>query len=436
MNAIDLLFASLLAASVPVVVGYYLKRPGFSTEFRSKVILGGVLWVLYCLVSDQLLYLIFCTRADAGCHEYVAMSMAETMRAGDWDKIREYLRPGNQIYHAYVALVFYLTGATVLTINIINGYLAFLGGLVLARHFRGCWMDFWGGKLPGGRLSGLFNIRKNAWLFLLIIFFPSVIFWTSANLKEGMMYWAICTVFSRIRPAMGGVWGFFSPSAVIAVTLGGLLRPHVMVAWAVAVASVGLFQRGSRSYALLILISLPLLASSFRVQTDVDLMAGQGLSYAYGHLATLAQYKAGSDVEFEGGKPIFFLSGVVATFFRPFPWNVHSFRMAFSSVETWLTTLFMISIWIRMKGFERLSMLKMPEIRVALVACVLFCIFLSFLPNDGLMVRQRVQVVPALLALLVLPYLKRYVGRQRVRIEKLLEWLPYLPRNGKARSAV
>ena len=246
MNAIDLLFASLLAASVPVVVGYYLKRPGFSTAFRSKVILGGVLWVLYCLVSDQLLYLIFGTRADAGGHEYVAMSMAETMSAGDWDKIREYLRPGNQIYHAYVALVFYLTGATVLTINIINGYLAFLGGLVLARHFRGCWMDFWGGKLPGGRLSGLFNIRKNAWLFLLIIFFPSVIFWTSANLKEGMMYWAICTVFSRIRPAMGGVWGFFSPSAVIAVTVGGLLRPHVMVAWAVAVASVGLFQRGSR----------------------------------------------------------------------------------------------------------------------------------------------------------------------------------------------
>jgi hypothetical protein len=96
----------------------------------------------------------------------------------------------------------------------------------------------------------------------------------------------------------------------------------------------------------------------------------------------------------------------------------------------------MISSWIRMKGFERLSMLKMPEIRVALVACVLFCIFLSFLPNDGLMVRQRVQVVPALLALLVLPYLKRDVGRQRVRIEKLLEWLPYLPRNGKARSAV
>ncbi len=434
MNAIDFIFTVILAASVPVVVGYYLKSPGFSRTFRNKVIFGGVLWVLYCLASDQLLNLIFGTRADAAGHEWWAMRLVNAMEGGDWETVRAYLKPGNQLYHTYVALVFFLTGATVLTINIINGYLAFLGGLVLARQFRSCWMDFWGGKLPSGPLAGVFNIRKNGWLFLLIIFFPSVIFWTSTNLKEGMMYWAICTVFSRIRPAMGGLWGFASPSGVIAVAVGGLLRPHVMVAWAVAVASVSFFYRGSRSYAFLILISLPLLASSFRVQTDVDLMAGKGLHYAYEHLASMAQNPAGSDIDLEGGRPTPFISGVAATFFRPLPWHVHSLRMAFSCVETWLTTLLMISVWLRMSGSERISMLKLPEIGVAAVACCLFCIFLSFLPNDGLMVRQRVQVVPALLALLVLPYLKKDVAWQQVKLKKLTDWLAYMARLRRAGS--
>ena len=39
--------------------------------------------------------------------------------------------------------------------------------------------------------------------------------------------------------------------------------------------------------------------------------------------------------------------------------------------------------------------LKLSEVQVAIVASILFCIFFSYLPNDGLMVRQRVQVAPA-----------------------------------------
>ncbi len=48
---------------------------------------------------------------------------------------------------------------------------------------------------------------------------------------------------------------------------------------------------------------------------------------------------------------------------------------------------------------EGRASLKLSEVQVALLAALLFCVFFSYLPNEGLIVRQRVQAVPALLAL-------------------------------------
>ena len=66
---------------------------------------------------------------------------------------------------------------------------------------------------------------------------------------------------------------------------------------------------------------------------------------------------------------------------------------------------------------EGRSSLKLSEVQVAILASILFCIFFSYLPNEGLMVRQRVQAVPVLLTLVVLPRWQRRDFQRRLQAQ-------------------
>jgi len=60
-----------------------------------------------------------------------------------------------------------------------------------------------------------------------------------------------------------------------------------------------------------------------------------------------------------------------------------------------------------MTPWERRLALKTPAIQAAILVCIVFSIFFTYLPNEGLMVRQRVQMIPALLVLSLFPILLR-----------------------------
>jgi hypothetical protein len=91
--------------------------------------------------------------------------------------------------------------------------------------------------------------------------------------------------------------------------------------------------------------------------------------------------------------------------------------MILAFLDTYVTTGLLVGsiIWM-IKPEGRLS-LKLTEVRVAIVAAILFCIFFSYLPNEGLIVRQRVQAVPALLALVVLPRWQRKDIQLKLRMQ-------------------
>jgi len=48
-------------------------------------------------------------------------------------------------------------------------------------------------------------------------------------------------------------------------------------------------------------------------------------------------------------------------------------------------------------------LLKSSLVQTAIFAILLFSVLFTYMPNEGLIVRERVQVVPALLALALLP---------------------------------
>jgi hypothetical protein len=387
VNLNDLVCQAILVIFVPPMVSYYLKGPSFSGNMRALVTIGGILWVFYAIFSEPISErLLGVSLMDSRWHDAQAKSIAEHLSNGNWDIVWDYWHTGNPAYDLSVALLYYFTGTGISFVTALNGWLAFLGGLVLARHF--------------GTLFKGVRIRNAGFLF--IIFFPSVIFWTTSNLKEGLMYLAICLVIGGTLSRRQGMVKI-SVGAIIGTAVGLVLRPHVIICWIGAIAAVYLFRGGRRIYALGLLALMPFMLNLTAAHVQMELTAESALKVAEDRFTALEG--GGSAITYEGGKPILLISGLISIFFRPFPWDVSSLRTGINAFETWVTTgIILLGIY-KLTRDERRYLLRFSEIDVAIVALLALALFLTFLPNVGLMVRQRVQALPALLILAVTPFL-------------------------------
>jgi hypothetical protein len=162
---------------------------------------------------------------------------------------------------------------------------------------------------------------------------------------------------------------------------------------------------------------LPFVMYAFQTRWAIDPSIQGSLTFAEQQGRVLGQVGGGSAIEYETSGPIFFVSGFVSLFFRPFPWQLGSLRMVLAFLDTWVTTALLLGSIIWMIKPEGRYSLKLPEVQVAILASILFCIFFSYLPNEGLMVRQRVQAVPALLTLVVLPRWQRRDFQRRLQAQ-------------------
>ncbi len=387
MNLNDLACHALLIFSVPLLVSHFLKGTAFSGELRGFVTVAGILWVFYSIfsepISEQVLGV---TLQDAWWHDNQAKSIAQHLTNGNWAIIWDYWYTGNPAYDLAVGLLYYTTGTGMSFVTALNGWFAFLGGLVLARHF--------------GTLFKGVRIRNTNFLF--IIFFPSVIFWTTSNLKEGLMYLAICLVIGGTLSRSSGIIKI-SLGAAIGTALGLALRPHIIICWIGAIIAVNLFRGGRRFYALGMLALMPFMLNLTAAHVNMELSAESALAVAGERFTALEG--GGSAIVYEGEKPTLLISGLISIFFRPFLWDINSLRTAANALETWITTGLIVLGLYRLTREERRHFLRLNETDVAIVALLALALFLTFLPNVGLMVRQRVQALPALLILAVTPFL-------------------------------
>ncbi|HMK35401.1 MAG TPA: hypothetical protein VK463_10065 [Desulfomonilaceae bacterium] len=393
INLVDGLFIVFLAGTVPFLVKSILVSPRFTPSVRQWAIAGGILWMGYVVCSDWIADSVLgAPWMDAYYHDAVARNLLESIHRGDWSAFWDHFRIGNNAYHCYLSLLFY-TGASIYTPTAINGWLAFWAGLILAYHFCATW------PWPGNRHFLLF------WT----IFCPSVVFWCTVNLKESIMYWSVTNLFVASFVPAGHK---YSPGrivlTVVAIAAGILLRPHVLAGWVLAVAVIMILHRGRRLLAVVVMSSLPLVFAGVQDLAPVDLSL-EATNVAETHFTNLQQIKAqGTRIEYKEEHPIFFVSGFVSAFFRPFPWTVGSGRMLASCCEIWTMTLLIFFAWYNLSMEERKFVLKLPMIQVAILGSLWMCALLTYYPNEGLMIRQRVQMVPGLLALAVLPSSIRY----------------------------
>ena len=395
-NVSDILFAVPLILSVPFLVNHYLKGFPFTRQMRQMVWLGGIFWLMFAFLNEQYVYYFLgLAPMDAAKLWGQSAFAAQEIGRNHWP-FKSDLPLGNEAYLVYLAYLQLLTGCSSTLPVVINGWSAFWGGLVLARSL--------GNILPHGT-------SRSLWL-LFIIFFPSTVFWTTSNMKEAFMYWGGCQVFSLVFPRRSSsTW--LNPGAIAGILVMGILRPHVCAIWLGSCGSVAFSQRGQRIYALLFLAALPLVQAGLnRTVGGVELSSPTAAidRLARQQAAQLAGDAGKSRIEYGEEGAIFFVSGFTSIFFRPFPWEIRSFRVLLSSLETWTLTLLMLFGWLRITSFERGLALRTPAIQAAMLACIVFSIFFTYLPNEGLMVRQRVQMIPALLVLTFFPLFLRNVS--------------------------
>lgn len=401
MTINDLALLVPLFTFVVLLVNHYLKRRFFDHNFKLTAIAGGLLWLVYAIFGEVFAdFVLGVAPADAPFHGAAAEEWCRLMDRGEWGTIWAGFHPGNTAYQIYLGFTNFVFGATAVTWIAVNGLMAFWGGLMLVRHL--------GTMFPAGKKRNL------ALLFML--FCPSVVFWSSTNLKEGLMYWSICCVFSSTFPTRSESRLFTAPLLVVGSVVGGLLRPHIMTGWVTAVFTVNLLRRGKLGYALVLLCAIPLLLMGTQKLTGAALEVDSAMEKAESHYKIMSSIKGGSNIEYDQAGPMPLASGFISIFFRPLPWEISSVRYLFAIIETWTITILTIGIWLKMHKEERRDLLRFPEIQAALIALAWGSFLLSYFPNMGLVMRQRVQMVPAILILAFVPILYRGWMKTRLKV--------------------
>jgi len=395
VTASDVAMITGLILLIPKLVEKYLSAFGFTRQLRVMVIAGGVWWITFSFCFGL-------TDSDAGSLMQMGMEWAETLESKNYATVvKGLLGGGNESYATYQGIIYYTLDSTIMSMLAINAFMAFWGSLTLIRAIYSGYP-----KAPSEKVV----------LPLFLIFMPSVVYWSSTNLKEALLYWAVCQILTFALPWQSRKQFAYSLSLfLVGGFIGMLLRPHTALIWFVAVFFVKMFQPRFWKYGIcIILLAFLYNAHIHKIETNVNLRSLKG-TISGAEVLMKGLILRGKPSTFDYGKngPIPVVSGAINTFFRPFIWRVNKLSVCLSSLEIWTISLGILFLWGRMTKSEWKCILHNPIIQISLLVLIPFSFLFSYFPNEGLIARQRLQLFPALLVLFATPILQRRVKIQR-----------------------
>ena len=403
MSISDVAIIFLLLLLIPKLVESYMAAYRFNRQLRMLIIVGGMSWVAAALVSESLYQVLGLVRGtDGGKYTNLAYSFVSELQMHNCGQVFSgLLSTGIESYITYQAILYYFTGGTVISLIAINCFLAFWGGLALTRLVY---------SLPSLPPSG------NQILPILLIFLPSVIFWSCSSLKEAIIYWSICHVYAFLIPSKSpkqGRWSFVL--FIIGAFVGTGIRGHIILFWVFSVLIVKMWQKSFWKCGALLLFILPLFLGQVKQKIHLDSFRSN-VEFAERYMDNYIRRDKPSTFDYGKRKPLLVLDGAVNTLFRPFPWRFPNLRSVLSSIEIWTISLSIMFLWMRMTNEEWRRIFRNPSVWVACLVCIPFFAFFTYTVNEGLIARQRVQLVPALLVLLATPILQRSRKGQRTEV--------------------
>lgn len=387
----------LVAVSVPMV----RRAMALETDRRIAQLLKWALALklLSALPRYVVAFDVYDGQADAAAYSRVGAELARQFRDGMF--YADLGRPvqGTGFVQILTGAVFTVTGATTLGGFLVFSWFGFWGMYLFHRAFvRAC---------PDGD-----HWRYSRLVFLL----PSVLFWPSSIGKEAWMCLGLGVVAyagSRmLTGARGGVVLFALGSLML-----GMVRPHVATLVGFAVFLAYLVRRSPDGASVLAPIG----------KIAIVIVLGLAMVYAVGQLegffgvddfdqeavqttldeVTRRTGQGGS--EFTGTSstdlnPSRFPEAFVGVMFRPFPWEVSNLQALLAAGESLFLMGLLVTSWRRILGAIR-SAVQVPYVVLCCTYTVLFVYGFSAFSNAGILVRQRVQVLPFVLVVVCLPML-------------------------------
>ena len=114
-------------------------------------------------------------------------------------------------------------------------------------------------------------------------------------------------------------------------------------------------------------------------------------------------FGTGSQIRYTDSTPIPVVTGLTLLFLRPYPWEAPHIIAILAGAEVLVLTSIMIVSWLSLSNWRK-HMFR-PLMFTSILVTLFLAFFFSYLFNMGLVVRQRIQFFPALIALAATPSL-------------------------------
>jgi hypothetical protein len=281
----------------------------------------------------------------------------------------------------------------------------------ISGYFVFSWFGFWGLYFAYRAFRTVMPDGDHRRYAVLVFLLPSMLFWPSSMGKEAWM--TLCVGLIALGAAKLYVrnrGGYLL--LALGLAGGAMVRPHVVV-FAVAGVLVGYVVAPRKN---------PGPASAMWKGVGVVILGTAAvivLHRAAGFLGLTALSHDQLDLALqtaanhttEGGSaftahavssPLDFPQGLVTVLFRPFPWEAHNAQALVSALESVVLMVLLASSWRRFARLPRMVM-RRPYVAFCVVYITLFVYAFSIFGNFGILVRERVQVLPFVLALAALP---------------------------------
>lgn len=296
---------------------------------------------------------------------------------------------GTHFVDSFTGFVYAIYQPTLLGGFFLFATLAFLGQILFYLAFRR--------SVPEGHL-GIYAA--------FVLFLPGLVFWPSSIGKESLMIfflglatYGLTRAFDRYRVA----WLLLG---AVGLAGAGVIRPHIAALLAGAFVAAALLGRGQwhrwaalrRAVVIMVatvLVGLSLASLGERYQIE----SADDLDPFVADIQRRTQ-QGGSSVE--GGAvaaPADFPEAFIRVLFRPLPNEAHNLQAMLSAMEN--VALLGVIIWRLPWMLGRLRRVRTPYVLMSAAFTFTFVVAFSAIFNLGILARQRAQVLPFLLVVVV-----------------------------------
>lgn len=385
--------ALLFVVSLPVLARA-ARREGDRTLFW-LLTLALALKLLGAFANYLVAYEIYGGVADAQYYHVAGRVLVPSVLAGNLPELDPLV--GTNFIKLLTGVIYSLVGSNALSGFLVYSWLAFWGMLLFYRAFVIA--------VPEGRPRSYFP---------LLFFLPSMLFWPSAIGKEAWMVFALGIAAYGAARTMAGRSYRGLLVAITGLWLASLVRPHVAGLMAISLALGYLFRRGRSDLGILApiaksvtLAALVVVAVVFTQRTDQFL---QESGYETGHGITSLLQQTTEKNAYGGSafvpsileSPARLPIAAGTVLFRPLIFDAHNVQVFLSGIEgTFLLLLFFFRISWVLTALR--SIRRQAYLAIAFAYTGLFVVAFSSFANFGLLARERVMVLPFLLALVCVP---------------------------------